>query len=89
MMSFIQSESEMRIYRVSSGNKFDGFFQIYVVFIPPPIPHTPLIPPSPFETLPKVLIITLRQREITHSPSQHFFENLFLPTREAESMNMT
>ena len=49
MMSFIQSESEMRIYRVSSGNKFDGFFQIYVVFIPIKFiePRYLLIPPLP------------------------------------------
>ena len=28
------------------------------------------------KTLPQVLIITLRQREITHSPKQRFFKNL-------------
>ena len=39
---------------------------------PPPPPHSKLFP--------KFLSSHPRQREITHSPRQHFFENLFPPT---------
>ena len=39
--------------------------------------------PSPLKTRPQVLVITLyKQKEITHSPRQYSFENLFPPTAE-------
>ena len=48
---------------------------------PPPNPQSPI--PNPYSKLSlKFLSSHPRQREITHSPRQHFFENLFLPTAE-------
>ena len=37
---------------------------------------------SSFKTRPQVLFITPLAKEITHSPRQHSFENLFPPTGE-------
>ena len=51
-------------------------FQIYGVHIP--FTHFP-----PYSKLtPKFLSWHPRQKEITHSPRQNFFKNLFLPTAE-------
>ena len=38
--------------------------------------------PSAYKTLPKFLSSCPRQKEITHSPRQHSYENLFPPTAE-------
>ena len=38
--------------------------------------------PSHLKLFPKLLSSHNRQAEITHSPRQQFFENLFLPTTE-------
>ena len=38
--------------------------------------------PSPLKTLPKFLPSRHKQKEITHFPRQHSFENLFPPTAE-------
>ena len=38
----------------------------------------------PGKTLPKVLIITLRLREVTHSSQAKIFENLFPHNRKGE-----
>ena len=38
--------------------------------------------PSHLKLFPKLLSSHNRQAEVTHSPRQHFFENLFLPTAE-------
>ena len=44
--------------------------------------------PSPFKTRPQVLVIKhYRQKEITHSPRQHSFENLFPQTTERSGGN--
>ena len=42
---------------------------------------------SPFKTLPQVLVITPRQKEICHSLRQHFFENMFPRTAESGGGN--
>ena len=42
--------------------------------------HTPLIQDAP----PKFLSSRPRQKEITHSPRQHSFENLVSPTAEQD-----
>ena len=38
--------------------------------------------PTPLKICPKFLSLHPRQREITHSPRHHLFENLFPPTAE-------
>ena len=43
-------------------------------FLLMPLPHSKLAP--------KFLSLLPRQKEITHPPRQHFFENLFRPTAE-------
>ena len=62
---------------------FGKNFQIYGVRIPRKCirsRHFYLFPPSQLKLSPKFLSSFLKQREITHSPRQHFFENLFPPT---------
>ena len=43
--------------------------------------------PSPFKTRPKFLSSRPRQKEITHFPRQHYFENMFLPIAEKGGEN--
>ena len=43
--------------------------------------------PSPLKTPPKFLPSRPRQKEITHSPWQHSFENLLPPTAERGGRN--
>ena len=43
--------------------------------------------PLPHSKLPKFLSSDPRQKEITHSPRQHFFTNLFPPTAEMGEEN--
>ena len=43
--------------------------------------------PSPLKTCPQVFSSRPRQNEITHSPRQHSFENLFPPTAKRGGAN--
>ena len=61
-------------------------FQIYGVhnaLIRSIFPHAP----PHFKLVPKFLLSRLRQKEITHSPRQYLFENLFLLTAERDGAN--
>ena len=61
-----------------------GKFQIYGVHIPRKCIDSRHFYscPSPLKTRPRFLSSLPRQKEITHSPRQHSFENLFPPTAE-------